>query len=64
LQEIVDQDKVNGQYVLTGSHQLLLREAVTQSLAGRTGILHLLPLSIAELSQANFKPMSSAMSDN
>ena len=53
LQEIVDQDKVNGQFVLTGSHQLLLQEAVTQSLAGRTGILHLLPLSIAELSDAS-----------
>ena len=55
LQEIVDQDKVNGQFVLTGSHQLLLREAVTQSLAGRTGILHLLPLSIAELSHASIE---------
>lgn len=55
LQEIVDQDKVNGQFVLTGSHQLLLREAVTQSLAGRTGILHLLPLSIAELRDANIE---------
>lgn len=43
---------VNGQFVLTGSHQLLLREAVTQSLAGRTGILHLLPLAIAEPHQA------------
>jgi hypothetical protein len=52
LQEIVDQNKVNGRFVLTGSHQLLLREAVTQSLAGRTGILHLLPLSIAELHEA------------
>lgn len=52
LQEIVDQNNINGQYVLTGSHQLLLREAVTQSLAGRTGILHLLPLSIAELDHA------------
>ena len=28
LQEIVDQNKVNGQFVLTGSHQLLLREAL------------------------------------
>lgn len=55
LQEIVDQDRGNGQFVLTGSHQLLLREAVTQSLAGRTGILHLLPLSIAELSDANIE---------
>lgn len=52
LQEIVDRDRVNGQFVLTGSHQLLLREAVSQSLAGRTGLLHLLPLSIAELHQA------------
>lgn len=52
LQEIVDEDKVKGQFVLTGSHQLQLREAVTQSLAGRTGILHLLPLSIAELHEA------------
>lgn len=55
LQEIVDLNKVNGQFVLTGSHQLLLREAVTQSLAGRTGILHLLPLSIAELGDASIE---------
>src|SRR5690606_12193660 len=39
----------NGRYVLTGSHQLELRAAVSQSLAGRTAILHLLPLSIKEL---------------
>lgn len=49
LQGIVDENKGNGQYVLTGSHQLQLREAITQSLAGRTGILQLLPFSIAEL---------------
>ncbi len=55
LQEIVDRDKMNGQFVLTGSHQLLLREAVTQSLAGRTGILHLLALSIAELSDVSIE---------
>ena len=52
LQGIVDEDKINGQFVLTGSHQLELREAVAQSLAGRTGILHLLPLSIKELTDA------------
>ncbi len=52
LQEIVDQNKGNGQFVLTGSHQLELRAAITQSLAGRTGMLHLLPLSIAELDVA------------
>lgn len=49
LQGLVDENKGNGQYVLTGSHQLQLREAITQSLAGRTGILQLLPFSIAEL---------------
>ena len=45
LQGIVDHKHENGQFVLTGSHQLALREAMTQSLAGRTGVLHLLPLS-------------------
>lgn len=52
LQGHVDAQGSTGQYVLTGSHQLELRHAVSQSLAGRTGILHLLPLSLAEL-QAN-----------
>ncbi|MCD8536987.1 MAG: ATP-binding protein [Burkholderiaceae bacterium] len=55
LQGIVDENQSNGQFVLTGSHQLQLRESVSQSLAGRTGILHLLPLSIAELTNANIK---------
>ena len=55
LQGIVDNENVNGRFVLTGSHQLELRAAVSQSLAGRTGILHLLPLSIAELKGANIE---------
>lgn len=49
LQVMVDAHRENGQYVLTGSHQLALREAIAQSLAGRTAVLHLLPFSIAEL---------------
>ena len=52
IQIIVDDKKSNGQFVLTGSHQLALREAITQSLAGRTSILNLLPFSIAELADA------------
>lgn len=55
LQGIVDQSRRQGQFVLTGSHQLELRAAITQSLAGRTGILHLLPLSIAELTAAGIR---------
>lgn len=54
IQSIVDTNQRNGQFVLTGSHQLELREAITQSLAGRTAILNLYPLTINELSQAGF----------
>jgi len=53
LQSIVDESGKTGQFVLTGSHQLELRAAITQSLAGRTGILNLLPFSIAELEAAS-----------
>ncbi len=52
LQGMVDEDGRTGRFVLTGSHQLQLKAAITQSLAGRTGILHLLPFSIAELNAA------------
>lgn len=38
-----------GQYVLTGSQNLLMMESVTESLAGRAGILRLLPLSLREI---------------
>lgn len=49
IQAMVDEEKRNGRFVLTGSHQLRLREAVSQSLAGRTAILMLYPLSMVEL---------------
>ena len=49
IQVLVDETNRNGQFILTGSHQLELTEAMTQSLAGRIGILNLFPLSIAEL---------------
>ena len=49
IQVTVDEQCQNGQFVLTGSHQLRLSEAIGQSLAGRTAILQLYPFSIAEL---------------
>ncbi|HEX3044805.1 MAG TPA: ATP-binding protein [Bacillota bacterium] len=52
IQVMADETGKNGQFILTGSHQFLLHEAVSQSLAGRTALLTLLPLSIKELSQA------------
>lgn len=47
-----DRTKARGAFILTGSHQPALKAEVTQSLAGRTAILQLLPLSIAELTEA------------
>ena len=49
LQEEVDQRPTPGRFILTGSQQLALNASVTQSLAGRTGLLELLPPSWAEL---------------
>ena len=48
IQSLVDGDR-NIQFVLTGSSNFLLMEKISQTLAGRTAILHLLPFSIAEL---------------
>ena len=53
IQTIVDEDAENGQFILTGSHQLELSQAVSQSLAGRAALLTLLPLSFEELGLAN-----------
>lgn len=49
IQTKVDSSKQNGSYILTGSQQFELMESLSQSLAGRTAILKLLPLTIKEL---------------
>lgn len=49
IQGVVDEDDRPGRFILTGSHNLLLMESVSQTLAGRTALLYLLPLSIHEL---------------
>jgi len=49
LQGIVDREGGKGRFVLTGSHQPRLHEAVSQSLAGRTAVLTLWPFSLAEI---------------
>ena len=49
LQGLVDQDPRPGRFILTGSQQLGLTAGVSQSLAGRTAILHLLPASLGEV---------------
>ena len=52
LQGIVDKEQKNGRFVLTCSYQLELRATVSRSLVGRAGLLHLLQLSIEELTQS------------
>lgn len=48
IQGLVDEDERSGQFILTGSHQFSLMEGISQSLAGRTALIRLLPFSIAE----------------
>ncbi|NGX63458.1 MAG: hypothetical protein KR126chlam6_00870 [Candidatus Anoxychlamydiales bacterium] len=52
IQVIVDENERKGLFILTGSHQLQLHQAISQSLAGRTALLCLLPMSLSELKSA------------
>jgi predicted AAA+ superfamily ATPase len=49
LQSRVDSDRRTGLFILTGSQQFGLMESISQSLAGRVGLMHLLPFSFGEL---------------
>jgi len=53
LQVKTDEDKIPGQYILTGSQHFLLLNRVTQSLAGRIALFNLYPLSFEEISQTH-----------
>jgi len=55
IQGIVDKRQKPGLFILTGSHQPELHQAVSQSLAGRTAVLMLLPFSMSELRQYDKK---------
>ncbi len=49
LQGAIDSDPRPGRWILTGSQNLALLESVTQSLAGRTAVMNLLPLARSEI---------------
>ncbi len=49
IQTMSDERNRPGEYILTGSQNFLLSEKISQSLAGRVFVTHLLPLSISEL---------------
>ncbi len=48
LQGLLDEDPTPGRWILTSSQNLALLASVSQSLAGRTAVLHLLPLARSE----------------
>jgi len=49
IKDIVDEDRAKGQFYLTGSQSMKLMKGVSESLAGRAGIIKLLGLSMREL---------------
>ena len=52
LQEVLDNSKVKGLFILSGSNNFLLQQTISQTLAGRVGYINLLPFSISELKKA------------
>jgi predicted AAA+ superfamily ATPase len=58
LQTRVDRNQAMGRYVLTGSQNFSLMSRIAQSLAGRAGVLQLLPFSLTELRSARALPGS------
>lgn len=56
LQGVVDKRQRMGEFIITGSQQFGLMSNITQSLAGRAGLLQLLPFSLAELNVGGMLP--------
>lgn len=55
LQQITDERKPKGQFILTGSNNFTLLENISQTLAGRVGYLELLPFSLSETEKTGAK---------
>jgi len=49
LQQILDETKKDGLFILTGSNNFLLQQSINQTLAGRIGYIDLLPLTVDEI---------------
>lgn len=55
IQTVVDKKKSPGQFILTGSQNILLHENISQTLAGRVAILKLMPFSLEELRAGGYQ---------
>lgn len=58
LQGLIDNDPRHGRWILTGSQSLTMMESVSQSLAGRIAVLHLMPLARSEMRRFKRYPKS------
>ena len=58
IQVNVDERKLMGDYILSGSQNLLLSQSVSQSLAGRSAYVTLLPFSYQELQASGLQKIS------
>ncbi|MCK9284920.1 MAG: ATP-binding protein [Rhodocyclaceae bacterium] len=58
LQGWVDDRQRMGDFILTGPQQFGMLSKITQSLAGRVGLVQLLPLSLSELADSGMAPAS------
>jgi uncharacterized protein len=58
LQVVTDERNRNGEYIITGSQNFLMMEQISQSLAGRVALFTLLPMSIQELENTAYQPIS------
>lgn len=52
LKVMIDKDRKPGRFILTGSQNFLLMQGISESLAGRCGVLNMLNLSAVELNEA------------
>ena len=53
IQTVIDDDKIMGQYILSGSQNFQLLQNICQSLAGRVALFKLLPFDSEEMKSAN-----------
>ncbi|CAN5315754.1 ATP-binding protein [soil metagenome] len=58
LQEIIDNHEDDGLFILTGSNNFMLQNNISQSLAGRVGIVDLLPLCVQEIDRFGIDGLS------
>ena len=55
IKDIVDEEKTSGQFYLTGSQSMRLMKNVSDSLAGRAGVIKMLGLSLRELAESSYR---------